>query len=228
MAGSYFASDKTVTSFRTIDRDDASAKALALWDEATPLPKLALGYFSSRKIDVAAISDVHSVLRFHSRCPFGRGERQACIIALWTDAITAEPRAIHRTALSPVGAKLGRMSLGPNVGCVIRLWPDEAVTGGLVVGEGIETALAAATHIQHRGTVLAPAWATGDAGHLAGFPVLPEIEVLTILVDHDENGRGQCAADKCAQRWTTAGRDVIRLIPRNPGEDFADLVEVLA
>jgi hypothetical protein len=28
------------------------------------------------------------------------------------------------------------MSLGPTAGCVIRLWPDEAVTLGLVIGEG--------------------------------------------------------------------------------------------
>ena len=30
-----------------------------------------------------------------------------------------------------------------------------------------------------------PAWAVGCAGNLEGFPILPGIEVLTILVDHD-------------------------------------------
>jgi len=40
-----------------------------------------------------------------------------------------------------------------------------------------------------------------------------------------ESGR-QAAAEKYAQRWVAGGRDVIRLIPHSPAEDFADLVEV--
>jgi hypothetical protein len=120
--------------------------------------------------------------------------------------------------------KVGRKTLGPNAGCVIRLWPDDEVERGLVIGEGVETTLAAATRIQHRGTLLTPAWATGDAGHLENFPVLPGIEALTVLVDHDENGRGQRATAECARRWTAAGREVTQLIPRIPGRDFADLV----
>jgi hypothetical protein len=146
------------------------------------------------------------------------------MVALWTDAVSGEPRAIHRTAITDAGAKVGRKTLGPNAGCVIRLWPDEEVERGLVIGEGVETTLAAATRIQHRGTLLTPAWATGDAGHLEKFPVLPGIEALTVLVDHDENGRGQRATAECARRWTAAGREVTQLIPRIPGEDFADLV----
>jgi Toprim domain len=113
-----------------------------------------------------------------------------------------------------------RKALGPNANCVIRLWPDDAVERGLLIGEGIETTLAAATRIQLRGTLLRPAWATGDAGHLEKFPVLPGVEALTVLVDHDENGRGQRAATDCVRRWTAAGREVTQLIPRIP----ADLV----
>ena len=66
---------------------------------------------------------------------------------------------------------------------VIRLWLDEAVTDGLVIGEGIETTLAAATRIEHRATLLQPAWAAATAGLLAALPVLSGIEALTILVD---------------------------------------------
>jgi hypothetical protein len=32
------------------------------------------------------------------------------------------------------------------------------------------------------------------------------------------------ATAECARRWTAAGRKVTQLIPRIPGEDFADLV----
>ena len=199
--------------------------ALALWDEAKPLTELPLNYFGSRGItDLSALPELRSVLRFHLHCPFRPGERHPCILGLWTDALTGEPRAIHRTALNSDGTKLDRMSLGPTAGCVIRLWPDEVVTIGLVIGEGIETTLAAATRLEHRGTLLQPAWAVGDKGHLATFPVLAGIEALTILVDNDESRTGQRAARECVQRWTAAGREVTELIPNHLGCDFNNIV----
>jgi hypothetical protein len=82
----------------------------------------------------------------------------------------------------------------------------------LVVAEGIETALAASV-IEHQGTLLRPIWATLSAANLAAFPVLPEIEALTIIADADDSGAGQKAAAACAQRWRDAGREVTRLIP---------------
>jgi hypothetical protein len=116
------------------------------------------------------------------------------------------------------------MSLGPTSGCVMRLWPDEFVTTGLVIGEGIETTLSAAFNIQVRGTVLQPAWAAGDAGHLGKFPVLAGIESLTILADADENGHGQEAAAECEHRWPDAAREVIVLTPANIGADFNNII----
>jgi hypothetical protein len=83
------------------------------------------------------------------------------------------------------------MSLGPTRDCVIRLWRDEHVEQGLVLGEGIETVLFAATRIEHLGTLLQPAWAAGDASHMRAFPVLPGIDALTLLVDNDSNCTGQ-------------------------------------
>jgi hypothetical protein len=167
------------------------------------------------------LPDVHGVLRFHPNCPFGQGQRHPCIVALWTDALTAEPRAIHRTALKSDGTKLGRMSLGPTASCVIRLWKDEAVSSGLIIGEGIETVLAAA-RIEHRGTLLQPAWATGSAGNLASFSVCAGVEALTILCDNDKTGIGQTAACECARRWLEAHREVIVLVPHGEGKDFND------
>jgi hypothetical protein len=107
---------------------------------------------------------------------------------------------------------------------VIRLWPDTDVSTGLVLGEGIETTLAAATRIEHHGTLLRPAWAAGSAGNIAGFPVLAGIDALTILIDHDVSGTGQRAAETCTQCWLDAGREVIRLMPDALGADFNDLV----
>jgi hypothetical protein len=147
------------------------------------------------------------------------------MVGLFTDAVTNEPRAIHRIAVTPAGDKVGRMALGLMAGCVIRLWPDENVSGGLVIGEGIETTLAAGTCIEHNGTLLQPAWAAGSAGNMQEFPVLAGIEALTLLVDADESGTGQRAADECSARWTEAGKEVVRLVPRQPGTDFNNIIE---
>ena len=102
----------------------------------------------------------------------------------------------------------------------VKLWPAGAQ---LVVGEGIETVLAAATRIPYRGAPLRPAWSALPAA-LGTFPVLPGVERLIILVDHDLNGAGQPAATVCAERWSRAGRTVVRLTPERAGADFNDLV----
>jgi hypothetical protein len=202
-----------------------SQRALRYWHEAgdmhgTPAEK----YLARRGIAVERLPHrLNEVLRWHPRCLWGAG-RHGCMLALWTDAITGAPRSIHRTALTPDGEKINRRFFGPNAGCVIRLWPDDQVEQGLVLGEGIETVLAAATRIEHRGTLLQPAWAAGDANHLEAFQVLPGINTLTLLVDADENGRGQRAAAECMRRWRDAGREVSRLVPEATDTDFADLV----
>ena len=111
-------------------------------------------------------------------------------------------------------------------GAAIKLWPDEEVAAGLVIGEGLETTLSAAARVEHRGTLLQPAWAAVDAGNLAKFPVLAGIESLTILVDHDESGRGEAAARECARCWVAAGREAILLTPNELGTDFNDLAGI--
>ena len=161
----------------------------------------------------------HGGLRFHACCPWPGGP-QACVIGRFTTAINNEPLGIWRR---PINGDKPR-SLGPMAGCVIRLWPDEAVELELVIGEGVETTLAAALNIEHRGTLLQPAWATGGSGNLKNFPVLSGIEALTILVDNDTNRAGQEAAAECAACWSDAGREVIRLTPKIAGYDFNDVV----
>jgi putative DNA primase/helicase len=69
-----------------------------------------------------------------------------------------------------------------------------------------------------------PAWALNDAANMREFLVLPGVECLTILVDHDDNGTGQRAALDCSNRWTGAGLEVRRIIPDLCGDDINDLV----
>src|SRR5262245_17200237 len=117
-------------------------------------------YFDRRGI-VLNRAPNYGGLRFHPRCPWERGTTP-CVIGRFTDAITGEPRGIWRR---PIDGRKPK-ALGPMGGCVIRLWPDEEVSTGLVIGEGVETVLSAATRFTRRGALLQPAWATGSAGNL--------------------------------------------------------------
>ena len=110
------------------------------------------------------------------------------------------------------------MNLGNHrkAGGVVRLWPDEAVTMGLGIAEGIETGLSLAH-------AFAPVWAAIDAGNLASLPVLGGVESLLIAADNDESGAGQRAADALAQRWAGAGREAAIVLPPVSGMDLNDL-----
>ena len=143
-----------------------------------------------------------------------------------TDAATNAPMTLHFTRLAADGVgKAGTdcdkllLSGHRKRGGVIRLWPNEAVTHGLALAEGIESALAAAR-------LHTPIWATVDAGNLSQFPVLAGIEALTIFADHDDAGLK--AAKECARRWHAAGREVHIRAPRAPGADAADLAKGVA
>jgi phage/plasmid primase-like uncharacterized protein len=207
---------------RRDDGDDDDQRRLeqadSIWRSSSSLGPDAISYFAKRGINIHDVQE-HGGLRFHAHCPWQGGTTPA-IVGRFTTALSNEPRGIWRRSIS--GEK--PMTLGPMSGCVIRLWPDEAVEQGLVIGEGVETVLSAATRITHRGTLLQPAWAACVAGNLERFPVLSGIEALTILVDHDVSGAGQTAAGKCAERWSEAGGEVIRLTPKIVGRDFNDVV----
>jgi phage/plasmid primase-like uncharacterized protein len=210
------------TSTTAPDETAALARAEAIWRAAVPIAGTqGEEYFTGRGIALDEAPD-HAGLRFHVACPYGRVTVPA-VVARYTDIRTGALRGIHRRAVVP-GTTPKTMSLGPVRGAVVRLWPDEDVTQGLVIGEGIETVLAAATRIEHRGTLLRPAWACGTAGNLEGFPVRPGIEALTILADADASGRGQEAAERCAGRWADAVREVTILTPRDLGADMNDVV----
>jgi hypothetical protein len=188
-----------------------------IWSEARPIGgTLAEPYLRGRCI--TALPDGHeNCLRFHPRVVFGKDgdvwRFAPCLLALVRDAISDKPVGLQRIGLTADGRKLDRKALGSIGGGVVKLDDDAAVETGLVIAEGVETALSARL-IEHRGTLLRPIWATLNAGNLENFPVLSGIETLTIVADRDENGRGQGAAAKCAGRWCAAGREVITLTPR--------------
>ena len=198
---------KSCPSIRAIETlADSEAKrrrALQLWRQGQPITgTLAEQYLTERRgIDLAALPDAAACLRFHSRCPFGPTTRHPCLIVLRRDVFSDEPVGIHRIALTPDAEKIDRRMLGR--GGVVKLFP---AANRLIVGEGIETTLAAATRVSRWGGLLQPAWSAVASGVLGNLPLIPGVERLVILVDHDLNGAGQAAALRCAGRWSRAGR----------------------
>jgi putative DNA primase/helicase len=165
------------------------------------------------------------VIRFDPRHAFrltdGATIHLPAMIALFRDTVTNRPVAIHRTALRPDGSGKAVMPDGSNPkrmlgrvkGAAIKFSADDEVTLGLGIAEGIETGLSVLQSFEW-----APIWVCGSAPFVAEFPVLAGIECLTIFADHDENGAGMAAAQKCAERWVSAGKEAIIRPPRQPGD----------
>lgn len=192
------------------------------WGEARPtVGTLAEKYLANRGI-VQFPPDVNEVLRFHPEAIFGEIEGVwrfvPCLLALVRDIVSNEAIGLQRVGLTKDAEKIDRMAIGWARGGAVKFWNDAEVAAGLVIAEGIETALAAST-IEWNGTLLQPMWATVFADNMKGFPVLPGIQALTLVVDNDApdkrgQQRGQEAAAACAQRWQHAGHEVTRLTPR--------------
>jgi len=207
--------------------DEKLAFVRGIWNATQPLAgTIGERYLAeARAIDVSKLPPtIKSVLRFHPSCVFGAGERHPCIVALMRDPLTDAAIGVHRIGLRQENGaihKVDRKALG-HMG-VVKLWPAHG-SDQLVVGEGIETVLAAATRIPYRGAPLTPAWSAVAKGGLARLPVLPNVATLIQLVDHDANNEGQNAALRGRRTWEAAGRKVVPLIPRQKGWDFNDVV----
>lgn len=162
-------------------------------------------------------------LRWMPECKHPSGYSGPALVALLTDAETREPRTIHRTWIQADGTKAPidppRLFAAAQTkkGAVVRLWPDDEVTMGLGVAEGIESALSLA----HAGM---PVWACVDASNLAALPVLRGIESLTIARDRDP--AGEKATTECARRWAGAGVSVF--ITNQATNDTNDLIKEMA
>ena len=147
------------------------------------------------------------------------------LCAAVSDVRTGRPISLHFTRLAAdgrgkAGTQQDKLLLAGHrkKGGVVRLWPDEAVTYGLALAEGIETALVSAR-------IFSPVWSTVDSGNMAEFPVVPGIDCLAVYADHDQAGLR--AAVRCASRWQTAGREVAVYRSQLLGEDIADVLERL-
>lgn len=192
-------------------------RAGSLWYEARSIEGTpAETYLASR-----GVSYQGEALRWHPCCPFGKGVRHGCMVALVNNIITNEPQAIHRTAIDANGRKIGRKAYGPIGGGAVKLTDDADVNGVLAVGEGIETTLSIRELPDLSSMSL---WSVLSANGVATFPALPGIESIWIAADNDVSGTGQHAARTVAERMCTAGVEAIILSPTQPGTDLNNRV----
>jgi hypothetical protein len=190
-----------------------------IWDAACLITEAGAGpdYLTARG---CVLPPADGDLRWHRALRHPTGHTGPALLALITDIATRVPISLHFTWVNADGTKADckpprRLLAGHRkAGGVVRLWPDESVTLGLGVAEGIETALSLAH-------AFAPVWALIDAGNLSAMPVLEGIESLTIAADHD--AAGIAAAEKCGQRWADAGREVYVAMPDQFKRDLNDV-----
>lgn len=209
------------------DAGDRQRLVERLWQESLPIGGTpAETYLAKRGLSLPSEAIDGRALRFHAACPFKLSDanlvKLPAMIAAMVDIGNSALVGIHRTALATdgfgkanvIGLGNPKKMLGRAAGACVKLTSDEEVTHGLHIAEGIETALACI------GMGFRPMWIALSAGGIASFPVLAGIEALTIFVDNDPTGRG--AAETCTHRWSSAQREVTKVIPAISGADFAD------
>lgn len=203
------------------DAGSRSVRALAMWDSAVAIGGTpACAYLSSRGLP----GTESCALRFAPavRHPNASGTFPA-MLGLVVSTATGEPIALHRTYIRSDGSGKAdldpaKASKGPIRGGAIML---QAPRPGrpLVIGEGIETSIAA-------GLLLGvPAWAAIAAGNLSCITPPSGPSEIIIAADNDLPGlRKAWAAARC---WRAAGHRVRVAKPDAIGTDFNDLWRAL-
>jgi len=193
---------------------ERSAFALSIWEAAKPAAGSPVEtYLASRGLKLPP----SSAIRFHAGLKRPSGGVWSCMVALVTKGEDAAPMGIHRTFLARDGAgkaqvKPAKMMLGPCRGGVVRLAEPSDL---LMVGEGIETSLAA---MQATGN---PAWAALSTSGLRALDLPADVGNVIVLADGDD--AGEAAARDCARRWVSQGRHV-RIARPPQGMDFNDML----
>lgn len=191
-----------------------SAIAMAIWQASQPtVGTLVAAYLHSRGLALP----IAPALRFHVGLKHHTGSLWPAMVALVTEGTSGLPIAIHRTFLALDGhgkapVNPTKMMLGPCRGGVVRLGEFHGV---LMVGEGIETCLAAK---QATGNSV---WAALSTSGLRSLDLPRDVRDVIVLADGDEPG--EAAALSCARRWSDEGRRV-RIARPPQGTDFNDLL----
>jgi hypothetical protein len=191
-----------------------TAAALAIWKSTIPANGTPVEtYLATRGMTLS----MPPTIRFHRGLKHLSGGIWPCMAALVTRGADYMPLAIHRTFLARDGSgkaplNPAKMMLGPCRGGVVCLGEPGQV---LMVGEGIETCLAAMQVSGH------PTWAALSTSGLRALDLPLGIRDVIVLADGDVPG--EAAARDCASRWKREGRRV-RIARPPKGQDFNDLL----
>lgn len=206
------------------ERQKKVANARKIWGDAGKIEgTVAQTYLQSREIS----GDGCARLRFQAECWFGETRKKhPALIGAVTIWPSKEVSGVHRTYLTPEGAKLSeggvdpKRMLGDVQGGAVRLSePPEGVVRPLVLCEGIETGL----------TLVAasdgPVWAALSTSGLKGVKLPPPETAPEIIIaaDNDKSRAGFKAAEELAARLEKAGYGVAIAMPKTVGQDFNDL-----
>ena len=156
-------------------------------------------------------------LRFHAGLKHRSGGRWPAMVALVTRGSDGTPLAIHRTFLARDGGRKAavdpqKMMLGPCRGGAVRLGDPTDV---LMVGEGIETCLAAMQATGH------PGWAALSTSGLRSLDLPKGVHNVIVLADGDDAGE---AAARIARFVGSAKAGRVRIARPPQGTDFNDML----
>jgi putative DNA primase/helicase len=189
-------------------------RASRIWRSALPGGgTLTEVYLRSRNITLP----VPPTLRFHHCLKHPSGGTWPAMVGLVTQGIDGRPTGVHRTFLRHDGKGKAptnpqKMMLGRCRGGGVQLSAPDHL---LMVGEGIETCLAAMLVTGN------PTWAALSAPGMCTLGLPATVREVIVLADGD--APGEAAARDCAWRWKREGRCV--RIARPPwGMDFNDLL----
>ena len=191
-----------------------TAHALQIWCASFPIEGTAgAAYLQRRGLSMP----LPNTLRFHPTLKHPTAGLWPGVVGLIVAGVNNIAIGIHRTFLTPGGQSKApiepnKMMLGPCRGGVVRLAPTSKE---LMVGEGIETCLAA---MKSTGK---SAWAALSTSGLRNLQLPDDVRLVTILADGDEPG--EAAAVTAATRWQREGRHV-RIARPPAGCDFNDVL----
>jgi len=200
---------------RRIEAEKNARRALGVWKESSPVQgTLAETYLRGRGI-ICVLPDT---LRFHPACWHPSSRRLPAMVAMIDGA---EHFAVHRTYLLPDGrgkaqAEPVRAMLGAVRGGAVRLAKAE---GGLVIAEGLETALSLAS-----GLLCAPAsvWAALSTSGMSGVR-LPNGTPGHLTIATDGDAPGTAAGHSLAKRAAASGWSV-SILSAPEGRDWNDVL----
>jgi hypothetical protein len=206
---------RSVPPVMTPRRDDDASRigaARRIWDAAlgargTPLAASLM----ARAITI----DPPRSLRWAPRCWHAETRSELPAMVALVEHVERGVVGVHRTYLTADYRRRDRASLGPIGGGAVRLG---SAADTLMVGEGIETCLAAM-----QATAM-PAWAALSTSGLVALKLPPIVQHVVILADNDPSGAGERAACAAAGRWLGEGRQVQIAMPPEHGTDFNNLL----